>query len=321
MRLSQPVLMAEARTTGFNPEVLEKVAHLLNLLEAFRDHPFLGKRIVLKGGTALNLFVFDVPRLSADIDFNYVGAVELSQMKAERPDIERAIQAVCGREGLGARRTPSEHAGGKFRFRFDSALGGTGNLEVNVNFMLRIPLWPVLEMDSRRVGSYGASRIPVSDLHELAAGKLTALLSRRASRDLFDAHTLLAHGRLEQGRLRLAFVVYGAMQRKDWRTVLPGNVGLEAQELERRLLPVLRTGLDDYSTPGWAESMVGECRERLRVVLPFNEAEREFLDRLLDDGEIEPSLLTEDEELAGRIRNHPGLKWKALNVKKFRGIS
>ena len=43
---------------------------LVRLLEAVRTHPFLGPRMALKGGTALNLFVLDLPRLSVDIDMN-----------------------------------------------------------------------------------------------------------------------------------------------------------------------------------------------------------------------------------------------------------
>jgi len=74
MTISQQRLMAEAAATGFRPEILEKVIHLLNLLEGFRAHPFLKNRCALKGGTALNLFLFDVPRLSVDIDLNYIGA-------------------------------------------------------------------------------------------------------------------------------------------------------------------------------------------------------------------------------------------------------
>lgn len=57
---------------------------LLGLLEGFRSHPFLEDRFALKGGTALNLFIFDVPRLSVDIDLNYLGATEREVMLAQR---------------------------------------------------------------------------------------------------------------------------------------------------------------------------------------------------------------------------------------------
>jgi hypothetical protein len=62
MKISPEKLAAEAEATGFRPNVLEKVAHLLGLLNAIRSHPFLKGKLVLKGGTALNLFVFDIPR-------------------------------------------------------------------------------------------------------------------------------------------------------------------------------------------------------------------------------------------------------------------
>ena len=71
---------------------------LLRLLEGFQAHPFLKGRLALKGGTALNLFEFNVPRLSVDIDLNYIGAIDLEKMQAERPKIEQALKAVCQRE-------------------------------------------------------------------------------------------------------------------------------------------------------------------------------------------------------------------------------
>lgn len=92
--LSPVDLQREAEATGFRGEALEKVVRLLELLEGFRSHPFLKSRIGLKGGTALNLFVFDVPRLSVDIDLNYIGAVDRDAMLAERPKVEQAIEAV-----------------------------------------------------------------------------------------------------------------------------------------------------------------------------------------------------------------------------------
>ena len=87
MRLTANELAREAAATGFQTEPLEKVILLLELLEAIRSHPFLKERAVLKGGTALNLFRFDVPRLSVDIDLNYIGAVDREGMLADRPKI------------------------------------------------------------------------------------------------------------------------------------------------------------------------------------------------------------------------------------------
>jgi len=318
MRISRERLAAEAENTGFRPEILEKVLHLLSLLEGLRSHPFLKGRLALKGGTALNLFLFNVPRLSVDIDLNYVGAADRETMLAERPKVEDAIRAVCSREGFAVRRIPEDHAGGKWRLQYESALGGRGNLELDLNFMLRVPLWPILSRDSRPIGSRKAKAIPLLDPHELAAGKFAALLARHESRDLFDAHQILNRDDLHPERLRLAFVVYGAMNRKDWRTVSADDVRFDTAEIRDSLVPVLRSEvLADVSS--WAARLAEDCRKGLGSLLPFSDTEMEFLNRILDEGKIEPEFLTADEEMAERIRQHPMLHWKAQNVRKFKG--
>jgi len=128
MKLSRERLAIEAEATGFRAEVLEKVIYLLYLLDGFRSHPLLNKRLVLKGGSALNLFYFNLPRLSVDIDLNYIGSVERKTMLVERPKVEEAIRATCSREGFTVRRVPEKHAGGKWLLRYESALGQGGNL-------------------------------------------------------------------------------------------------------------------------------------------------------------------------------------------------
>jgi hypothetical protein len=322
MRISKEKLLSEAEATEFRAEILEKVILLFNLLEGFRDHPFLKGRLALKGGTALNLFIFDLPRLSVDIDLNYIGALERETMLVERPKIEEAIRAVCAREEFTIRSFPEEHAGGKWSLRYESALGQGGNLEVDLNFMFRIPLWPVTIRHSQKIGSYSAKGITLLDIHELAAGKIVALLARHQARDLFDSHQILTKGGLNHDFLRLAFVIYGAMNRKDWRTVSLDDVAFEVAELQNHLIPLLRRDyLTNTGEPGiLGNRLLEECRQALDVVLPLSKTEMEFLNQLLEKGEINPSLLTTNKELAEGISRHPLLVWKALNVRQHKSI-
>ena len=322
MKISPEKLAAEAQATGFRSDILEKVAHLLGLLDTIQSHPFLKGKLVLKGGTALNLFVFDVPRLSADIDLNYIGAENRETMLAERPKIEQAVQAVFAREGFTVKRMPEEHAGGKWLLRYASASGRTGNLEVDINFMFRVPLWPVTTCDSHLVGSWRATGIPMLDHHELAAGKLAALLARTQARDLFDSHLILRMDNLERYRLRIGFVVYGAMNRKDWRTVSIGDLDFDASELARQLIPTLRvnTAAVQSKSVEYGARLIEKCRECLSAVLPFTDSEQAFLDVLLDKGVVDSTILTTDATLQHRIQSQPLLEWKALNVRKHRGL-
>ena len=102
-------------------------------------------------------------------------------------------------------------------------------------------VWDSHHADSHPLGEFQAKGIPVLDLHELAAGKLSALFSRRQARDLFDCHRVLDTDELQRERLRIAFVTYGGMDRKDWRTVSVDDVDFDNAELARQLGPTLRT--------------------------------------------------------------------------------
>jgi hypothetical protein len=322
MPLSRERLEAESALTGFRPDILEKVSYLLALLEGFSRHPFLKGKLALKGGTALNLFVFDVPRLSIDIDLNYIGAVDRETMLLERPRIEDAIAAVCQREGLTVKKTPSEHAGGSWNLRYTSAFGRSDTIKIDVIYMYRVPLWSPVIQDSKPVGTLVAKQVLVLDEYELVAGKLSALFARQTSRDLFDAHALLTKRNLEPERLRLAFVIYGAMNRKDWRTVRIEDIDRAATEFESYLVPLLRKGTFDVGQDSslWASTLTSECKAAMEQILPLRENELMFLQRILDAGEIEPQHLTEDSELAERVCRHPDLLWKAMHVKKHYGI-
>jgi len=71
----------------------------------------------------------------------------------------------------------------------------------------------------------------------------------------------------------------------------------------------------------WTSSLVEECRDFLAAVVPLEADELEFLTRLNDGGEIVPELLTQDSREKRIIASHPGLLWKALNVRKHSGLS
>ncbi len=59
----------------------------------------------------------------------------------------------------------------------------------------------------------------------------------------------------------------------------------------------------------------------MAAMLPLEEHELEFLERLNGAGDVVPELLTTEPAMQAIIRDHPGLNWKALNVKKHLGIA
>jgi predicted nucleotidyltransferase component of viral defense system len=318
MTLSAESLNQLAGETGFRIEFLEKVERLVELLQALFDDPFLESRLALKGGTALNLFHFGLPRLSVDIDLNYVGALDRETMLGERPRVEQRIQAIAERQNLSLIRAPSSHAGCKWSFRYSGAFGGGGTLEVDLNYLYRQPLWPLQLLDSQPLGPIVARGIPVLDIHELAGGKLAALFSRTAARDLFDAHHLLTVSRTDPSRLRAAFILYGAMNRRDWRTITLDDIEVDYRDARRNLFPLLvqHQLTRRKEQKEMLERLIGETRQALTSLLPLDEIEHQFLHHLIEQGSIRADLLQLEPELAAHLDDHPALQWRAQQAQR-----
>lgn len=182
-----------------------------------------------------------------------------------------------------------------------------------------MPLWPIQHLDSFQLGTHQARNIPVLNLHDLAGGKLSALFSRHASRDLFDAHYILSKDNLDIEKLRIAFLVYGGISRRDWRTISIKDIQFDWLEFQNMLLPVLHKNvLQVNKSKEWVEKILAECIESLNLLLPFNSNEMKFLDQLIEHAEIQSSLLTDDKRLVERIEVQPALQWKVRNIKKIK---
>lgn len=176
--------------SGFRPDIIEKVIRLLLILERIGNHAFLGSRMSLHGGTALNLFVLAMPRLSVDIDLSYVGNTDREQMLAERPAIEHAIADIARELGFTVTISPAEHSGRTFRLQYKGT-AGLDSVKIDTNFLNRSPLLP-LQRKTVVLDSGAEVTFPLNSDIELIAGKLKALVERVAVRDLYDTSRIAA---------------------------------------------------------------------------------------------------------------------------------
>ena len=320
---SARTLQRLANETGYQSGTLEKVLRLLDLLQEIARDPILSGRLALKGGTALNVFYLTLDRLSVDIDLNYIGALGRAEMSAERPIVDAALNRLLAAQGYSVRRQPEGHAGGKWLSGYASALGGNATLELDVNYMARQPLFGAARMESRPLGEIQASGVLVLDLHEVVAGKVVALIDRHAARDLFDARRILSIEGLDWRRIKAAVLAIGACNRIDWRTISTGAIEGDARELRQKLticLPRSRfSGMGEIEA--WIEETVALCRERFAFLSDLSEKEQEFLDCILDRGEVNVELLDVDPEIRNRIATMPMLAWKTRHVRKHHGLS
>ena len=84
---------------GYKMEAFEKAVRLLGIVHAVSADPYLRDQFALKGGSALNLFLLDAPRLSVDLDLSFVGEPERERMLANRNSVEAALASLVSTLG------------------------------------------------------------------------------------------------------------------------------------------------------------------------------------------------------------------------------
>jgi predicted nucleotidyltransferase component of viral defense system len=187
----------------------------------------------LKGGTAINLFVRDMPRLSVDIDLTYLPiadrATSLTEIdKAMRRIAERIRKGISGAKVISAK--PKEANGiNKHYVELDGV-----EIKIEVTPVLRGCVYdPERRFVSPTVeDKFGFAEIQVVSFADLYAGKFVAALDRQHPRDLFDVRDLLANEGVDD-ELRKAFVVYILSHNRPMAEVLaPTRLDIK-QEFER----------------------------------------------------------------------------------------
>lgn len=313
MTPSRETLLRLAAETGFQPRALEIVMRLGSVLAGIGQDEILGPRLLLKGGTALNLAAADPPRLSVDLDFNDIGAPEREQLERDRPVLAARLERIAARAGYTIQRSPRAHAGQKFYFAYPSALGGPGRIQVDLNYLARVPLLPP---ETGSLWSPGGARIACRTVSfaELVAGKLLALVDRTAARDLYDVATLAARATspASASEKRVFIALAGTLKRPlfDYRVERLARV--EEADLRANLAPLLRSG-QHLAIDG----MTRAATEFVAPLLDLDDAEREYTERI-QVGELVPELLfPDDEAIADRLRRHPALLWKAENARRY----
>jgi len=162
----------------------------------------------LKGGTAINLFVRDMPRLSVDIDLAYV---RVAARAASLKVIDAAMRRIAGGIGrgiAGARVSLTaiqrEKCVTKLIVRADGV-----QIKIEVTPVARGCVYPpaVRSVSPRVEDEFGFAEIQVVSFPDLYAGKIVAALDRQHPRDLFDVRGLLVNEGIDD-RLRKAFLVY-----------------------------------------------------------------------------------------------------------------
>jgi predicted nucleotidyltransferase component of viral defense system len=261
---------------------------------------FVDDTFALKGGTAINLFVRDMPRLSVDLDLVFPDHT-LSRDKA-LARTKAALRQVADRlkkRGFQTHASAADAGETKLLVR-----RGRIEIKVEVNFVMRGTVQPV-----RRASLTPTARdvlmadldIPVVSLEDMYGGKLVAALDRQHPRDLFDVMLLFAHEGITPG-IRRAFVVYLASSNRPVHEVLFPPLRNVQHDYEHNFQGMTAEPVPLDALLAARERMVRELQQGL------DDDERSFLQSLV--------ACTPDWSLLNiaHLEHLPGIRWKLHNL-------
>jgi len=301
--------------TGYAIGPLEKVVRLGEIAADIARHPFLGSVLALKGGTALNLCL-DLPRrLSVDLDFNYIGHLERDKMLTDRPQVEEALVQLAGRKAYRIQKSADAFAGRKFYLIYRSVTGQNDRIEVDLNFLFRMPIAGTTTQKMWQPGELERPTVRIVSFQEILVGKLLAYLDRSAARDAWDLAYLPVQAQevMTSERFRSWFIALSAILNHPLTTYTRDLI--EKRITDRTVTEQLAPMLIGQVAPLQPSDLI----ERSWVVIcPFmmlSNNEAKYI-ASIQHGELYPELLFADEPEEGkRMALHPAILWKLLNVR------
>lgn len=300
---------------GFVRDNLEKVIRLAEILRYINQSPLLQKSLVLKGGTAINLTVFRMPRLSVDIDLDFAQNCNKEEMIDTRQKINNELKAYMSNEGYSIKSgSKSPHALDSWVFGYTNAGGNPDNIKIEINYSDRQHVLPIEER-AITIDFLGEIKVRVLSPIELFASKINALINRAAVRDIYDVYGMIKanlFSMIEQTNLlRKTLVFYMAVGSSCKAEEVTLNIqGLEHikrlsyAQVRAHLMPVLsRKEKFDFNT------IKSEVMSFLDEFLVFSENEYKFIEHF-NRREYRPDILFGEGEISKRIASHPMALWK-----------
>jgi predicted nucleotidyltransferase component of viral defense system len=285
--------------------------------EAYRKQVSLLVRVVpfaasetdfaLKGGTAINLFLRDMPRLSVDLVLAYVPvkdrASSLKGIDAAMRRIAKRIERGISGAKIATSTPHGEKAITKLIVRADGA-----QIKIEVTPVLRGCVYePAVRRVSAHVeAQFGFAEMPVVSFADLYGGKIVAALDRQHPRDLFDVRDLLAKEGIDD-KLRKAFIVYLLSHDRPMDEILAPQLLDVSAEYKR--------GFEGMTHDSVTLADLLKARQDLiaDIVGGMSEQHRRFLISV-KRGEPDWALL----DLPG-AKDLPAVRWKLENLAKLSG--
>lgn len=263
----------------------------------------------LKGGTAINFFLRNLPRLSVDIDLAYIPVndrdIALRDIHIHLLRISEEIKRRIPGTGIVLKRI---HGTDQLNGIVVIGSGGGGiTVKIEPNLVIRGTVYPpeIRELSKKAQDLFEMSlKTRVLSFHDLYAGKICAALDRQHPRDLFDIHLFLNNEGFST-ETRKAFIVYLISHPRPMVEILnPQNKDIR-DVYEKEFQGMITENIPVEVLEKSREDLVQKIREEL------TDNERRFI---LSVKEAKPVW-----ELLGLegVEDLPAIKWKLMNLSRM----
>lgn len=308
-----------AKNNGFRSETLEKVLRLIDVLNFINETEELSPYLVLKGGTAINFTIFNLPRLSVDIDldFNFNGT------KEEMLEIRKKITSIIRRYMEINNYTLSDeskarHALDSFVFNYNNKFGNRDNLKIEINYMNRTHIYETVTRNIS-ISFFNPFKTLTLNKYELYGSKIKALLERCTVRDVYDVYHMLKENLFNEAEFNLVkkcvifYMIIGKTTERSFDEIINDfETKIKAYMIEK-IPQYLSSTLkkDDKFSMIYAVNIV---KSFISNLMELNNFETKFISEFTN-GNYMPELLFDDQNIINRIKNHPMALWKISNIK------
>jgi len=294
-------------------DTYEKVLRLVDVLHYINTNEVLKNKLVLKGGTAINLLYTNLPRLSVDIDLDFTGDYTREEMLKYRDEIDEIMRKymIANNYTLG-KKSKNYFTLTSYIFNYINLGGNMDNIKIEINYSLRNHILPIENIPIQSVNYDKEFTVSTVSKIEIYASKTVALLSRGAARDLFDVNHMITNSLISQNEIdlyRKCFVFYWSIG-NDYPIKPIDFVTIDSLTIHKiftDLVPVLR-GPEKFNL----DCAKNKVKEFLNEVLTLNDNEQEFINNF-NNKEYCPELLFSN-DISNKIKNHPMVLWKIKNV-------
>lgn len=276
----------------------KQVLLLVRMLPVVATEP----SFALKGGTAINLFMRDFPRLSVDIDLAYLPLEPRDEALANaKAALQRITDLINAQPNTSA--VLQDQRIDELRIIVTS-LAATIKIEVSPVARGTLHKPDTLPVQESVENEFGFAEIPVVSIPDLYGGKLCAAMDRQHPRDLFDVRMLLATEGISRG-IFVGFITYALCHPRPINEVMAPNW----QPLDEKFI----AEFDGMTSESVELKDLVSTRPAMVTALQahFTQRDRAFL---LSFKQGDPDWSLFDNPEAAEL---PAIRWKLQNIAKL----